>query len=75
MKIIKFLGLFTGILANINLNALLTKIDYKLILSLYLGENQSFYDMICLFMTIWIKILTGVNLYNLEESLRIFGVM
>ena len=75
MKIIKFLGLFTGILANINLNALLTKIDYKLILSLYLGENQSFYGMICLFMTIWIKILTGVNLYNLEESLRIFGVM
>lgn len=75
MKIIKFLGLFCGFIANVNLNELLSKIDYKLILSLYSLENKTFFDTICQFIIIWIKIMTGVNLYKLQDCLRIFGVM
>ena len=75
MKIIKFLGLFTCLIANVNLNTLLSKIDYEVILTLYLGNNETLFGIFCFFIDFYIKIITGVNIYNLEESLRIFGIL
>lgn len=75
MKIVYYLGLFTGLIANVNLNVCLSKIDYKLILTLYLGEKTAFLETFCIFINLFIKITTGVNIYNLEESLRVFGIL
>ena len=75
MKIVYYLGLFTGLIANVNLNVCLSKIDYKLILTLYLGEKTAFLEIFCIFINLFIKITTGVNIYNLEESLRIFSIL
>ena len=74
MKWIEILGVFSGIYANVNLNDMFTKVDYQLYLGLYLADNESFLKMICFFINLYIKILTGVNIYDLEQCLRIFGV-
>ena len=75
MRVLKLFGLITGFISNINLNELFSKIDYKLFLGVYLGNNESFYGIICIFINLYIKIFTGVNIYNLEESLKIFGIL
>lgn len=75
MKIVYYLSLFTGLIANVNLNEYILKIDYKPILNLYLGEKTSFLETICIFINLFIKITTGVNIYNLEESLRVFCIL
>lgn len=75
MKWVEILGLFSGIIVNRDLGVFISKMDYQAILGLYLGNNTWFVDYMCIFMNLFIKILTGVNIYELESCLRLFGVI
>lgn len=74
MKWYEILGLFVGIVGNVNLNEMLLKIDYEVYLGLFLADKEVFSKLMCFFIDLYIKMLTGVNILDLEQCLRIFGV-
>lgn len=75
MKWNNYLGICTGILANININNILNKANKEMFLSLYVNSNVSNLEILVFSFNFLIKVFTGVNLYNLEESLRMFGII
>lgn len=75
MKWNNYLGICTGILANININNILNRANKEMFLSLYVNSNVSNLEILVFSFNFLIKVFTGVNLYNLEESLRMFGII
>ena len=75
MKWYNYLGITTGIIINLNINNVLNNVDKKIFLSLFINSDVSFLDIYFVFINMFIKIFTGVNLYNLNESLRIYGII
>ena len=75
MKWYNYLGISTGIIINLNINNVLNNVDKKIFLSLFINSDVSFLDIYFVFINMFIKIFTGVNLYNLNESLRIYGII
>ncbi len=60
---------------NININNVFNNIDKDIFLSLFINNDLSMVKVYFIFINIFIKIFTGINLYNLNESLRIFGII
>jgi len=75
MKWVEILGFLAGFIANGYFYELLTKIDYQVFLGLYLPKNEPIYKIISIFISFIINIICGVNIYDLQKCLRIFGVI
>ncbi len=73
--IIKILSLFACLVANEYFYKFFLKVDYQAFLGVYLTDNQSNFDFVVMFINFIINIITGVNIYDLESCLRIFGVI
>ncbi len=68
------LGLFSGIVSNINLIVLNVKNDYRQILGLYIPNYSDIAYFISTFMQFLLKISFHLDLSNFKESLRMFGI-
>ena len=75
MKWFEILVLFTCLISNGDFHNFFTKIDYQPILGLFLSQNEDIYKVIIIFIVFINNIITGVNLYDLQSCLRIFGVI
>lgn len=70
-----FLCLLGTFFSNAQINELFSKVDYQVFLGLYLQNESNLYDFIAIIFDIFIYYITGVNIYDLQSCLRIFGII
>lgn len=75
MRWLEILGLFACLISNGYFYKFFTKIDYQVFLGLYLPKNESIYNIILVFISFIVNVITHVNIYDLQSCLRIFGVI
>lgn len=75
MKWSYILALFTGIITNGYFYKLFEKNDYQAFLGLFLKNNQPISELIGIFISFIINTITGVNIYDLNSCLRMFGIL
>lgn len=75
MKWSQILALITGVITNGYFYELFEKNDYQAYLGLFLKNNQAINETLYIFISFYINVITGVNIYDLNSCLRMFGVL
>lgn len=74
MKWYEAIGIIFGFVSNMNINDFFRNINYNYVLNLYINNNESISKIFSIYISLLIKVISGINVYNIESCLRLFGL-
>lgn len=74
MKWYEAIGIIFGFVSNMNINDFFRNINFNYVLNLYINNNESISKIFSIYISLLIKVISGINVYNIESCLRLFGL-
>lgn len=74
MKWYEVIGIIFGFVSNMNINDFFKNINFNYVLNLYINNNESISKIFSIYISLLIKVISGINVYNIESCLRLFGL-
>lgn len=74
MKWYEAIGIIFGFVSNMNINDFFRNINYNYVINLYINNNESISKIFSIYISLLIKVISGINVYNIESCLRLFGL-